>query len=392
MVKILNKIFNKNKYKAIDKEIIRKFNTNRDDEQNKIIKTIKKNNMLLCYAPFNNIFFNSQGQITACCRSSYIFDKFPEKKLKDIWFGSEFSKLRDPIKHDSLSVACQTCQYPLEKGDFDNVMAKIFDRNYLNKNKYPTVLEFELINTCNLECIMCLGTLSSSIRKNRDKMPPLPMLYDQRFIEQLKDFIPHIHEAKFYGGEPFLINIYFDILDTIININPNVRISITTNGTILNNRIRDLLGKLKFNINVSVDSINKENFENIRKNADFDVVMQNLLFFQEHCKQNDTIFCVCVSPMRQNWKEIPDIITYFNNIDSLVSFSTVYDPPDCALWNLNDSEIQEIYDKLSLYSLPENSIVQKHNKNKYNAFLNQLIAWRNESYEKKKDNFKACIV
>jgi len=392
MIKILNKIFNKNKYKAIDKEIIRKYNDSRDDEQNKIIKTVKKNKMLLCYAPFNNIFFNSQGQITACCRSSYIFDQYPQKKLKDIWFGSEFNKLRDPIKNRSLSVACQTCQYPMEKGDFDNVMAKIFDRNYLNKNKYPTVLEFELINTCNLECIMCLGTLSSSIRKNKDKLPPLPMLYDQNFIEQLKDFIPHIHEAKFYGGEPFLINIYFDILDAIISINPNVRITITTNGTVLNNRIKDLLGKLKFNINVSVDSVHKENFESIRKNAEYDVVMQNLLYFQEHCKRNNSIFCICVSPMRQNWHELPDIIQYFNNIDALVSFNTVYDPPDCALWNLNDTEIQAIYDKLSIYDFPENSFVQKHNKNKYNAFLNQLIAWRNESYEKKRDNFKACIV
>ena len=185
MIKLFN-IFSGNKNSIISKDILKKYTESKVSRQSKILISDKEKKTLLCYAPFSNIYFNSQGQITACCRSSYIFDKYPDHDLNEIWFGEQFKKLRDPILNNYLSEACSTCLYQLKKGDFDNVMARIFDRNIVNKNKYPSVLEFLLTNTCNLECIMCSGTLSSSIRKNRDKMPDLQMLYDDKFIEQLQ--------------------------------------------------------------------------------------------------------------------------------------------------------------------------------------------------------------
>ena len=278
------------------------------------------------------------------------------------------------------------------KGDYANVMARIFDRNDLNKNKFPSVLEFELSNTCNLECKMCLGTLSSSIRKNRDGLPLLPMVYDAVFVEQLKEFIPHAYEAKFYGGEPFLINIYFDILDVIARLNPEIVITITTNGTVLNPKIKDLFEKLKFNINVSIDSVTQATYEKIRINADFDKVMENMHWFRDYCRKNGTIFCICVNPMRQNWQEIPEIIKFFNELEVLVSFNTVYDPPDCSLWNLDSVEIMEIIKKYSEIVLPSANLTEEHNLNKFNGLIRQLETWHNESYENKLNDFKSCIV
>jgi hypothetical protein len=96
--------------------------------------------------------------------------------------------------------------------------------------------------------------------------------------------------------------------------------------------------------------------------------------------------------MRQNWRDIPELINYFNNLEVLVSFNTVYDPPDCALWNLGSLEIQEILNTLSGTNLPETNAVERHNKNKFHGLIRQITAWHNESYEKKRNDFKVCIV
>jgi MoaA/NifB/PqqE/SkfB family radical SAM enzyme len=75
----------------------------------------------------------------------------------------------------------------------------------------PKVMEFELSNECNLECVMCNGSFSSSIRKNREKLPPIISPYNDDFVNELDAFIPHLTDAKFLGGEPFMIEIYLKI-------------------------------------------------------------------------------------------------------------------------------------------------------------------------------------
>jgi MoaA/NifB/PqqE/SkfB family radical SAM enzyme len=52
-----------------------------------------------------------------------------------------------------------------------------------HSGRYPSMLELELNNTCNLECVMCIGELSSSIRKNREKLPAIRSPYDEAFVE-----------------------------------------------------------------------------------------------------------------------------------------------------------------------------------------------------------------
>ena len=109
---------------------------------------------------------------------------------------------------------------------------------------FPRVMEFELSNECNLECQMCNGNVSSSIRKRKDKLPPLPNPYDDAFVQQLEPYLPHLKEAKFYGGEPFLIPVYFQIWDKLAEVNPGCTIFLITNGTHWNNKIKSLVEKL----------------------------------------------------------------------------------------------------------------------------------------------------
>ena len=88
---------------------------------------------------------------------------------------------------------------------------------------------------------MCDGWSSSLLLKKKCRLPQFPNPYDDDFITQLEEFIPHLEQAFFVGGEPFMIEIYFKIWEKIVETNPSCMISVQTNGTILNQKVKALL-------------------------------------------------------------------------------------------------------------------------------------------------------
>lgn len=153
-----------------------------------------------CNAPLNNMYFTIEGKVAPCWLQVGAVDNWSsDRSIADIWFGEKFNQLRDAHKNKIYPNKCGQCKQQTEDGVWP--LAKAYEK--FSVKEYPTLIELELSNQCNLECIMCSGLLSSGIRKNRDNLPPLPQIYDQTFVEQLKEFIPHLEELRFNGGEPF---------------------------------------------------------------------------------------------------------------------------------------------------------------------------------------------
>ena len=168
-----------------------------------------------CYAPMNNIYFSWEGKAIACCfNQDFILGRYPEQSIREIWESQKANELREALENYDLSKGCNVCLSDVQEKRFEASNALRFDG--FESKLFPVMMEFQLSNTCNLQCVMCNGHLSSSIRKHRDKLPPLPQVYDANFVAQLKEFIPHLEHTTFSGGEPFLINIYFDIWDKMI--------------------------------------------------------------------------------------------------------------------------------------------------------------------------------
>jgi MoaA/NifB/PqqE/SkfB family radical SAM enzyme len=236
-------------------------------------------------------------------------------------------------------------------------------------------MEFELSNVCNLACVMCDGRYSSIIRSEREKLPPVHNPYSPGFVKELEEFIPHLSKAKFQGGEPFLISIYYEIWEEIIRLNPKCVISVQTNGTVLNKRIESFLSRGNFHITVSVDAVSRVVFESIRIRGDFQNVMDNISSFRSYCKRKNSYFGVATCPMQQNWHEIPDIINYCNNMDAPVTFNRVWHPPNCALWNTGSEKLDEIHKFYSQINLPEANSTQLHNKQQFNELIRQIEIW-----------------
>lgn len=252
------------------------------------------------------------------------------------------------------------------------------DSSKVIPDSFPRSLEFELSNICNLECAMCSGDFSSSIRKNREQLAPLPMYYDASFVQQLAAFLPQLWEAKFYGGEPFLIPIYYDIWESMIQINPNITIHITTNGTILNERVKRVLEKLNVVLILSIDSFEKETYEAIRINAGYERVMEHLKYFEKIAKTKQSILNIAVCPMQLNWKEIPRMVQICNEKGINIFFNTVWYPVDLSLRSFSSDVLNEVIDYYESFTweYKDNSI-DETNVAVFKGLIAQLKSWLN---------------
>lgn len=290
----------------------------------------------VCLAPFSSLFLDYKGNAYACFANKHmLLGNYFEHSLHEIWKSEAANKLRQNISSLELRLGCQVCRNKIASGQFTQVYARHYDSNEIGLNDYPTVLELQLTNRCNLKCLMCVVT--------KDEQAKVDI---QNVRENIREIIPFLKRASFSGGEPFLIDEYYDIWQDFIELNPSCRISVNTNGTILDDRVKYFLNNLRFNISVSVDGLNQKTFETIRVNANKEQVYDNLLFFKDYCQTHGTSFNVKTCAIKQNIDEIPELIKYFDSYDISVILNEVVYPLNTALWNYRPTKLKLILEKL----------------------------------------------
>lgn len=327
-----------------------------------------------CQAPSINMYFSWEGKVIACCfNQSFVLGHYPEQTIEEIWKGEKIKELRESLKNYDLSNGCFTCKFNLQNSEETYSNALRFDEYEVAE--FPKMMEFQLGNTCNLACTMCNGFLSSTIRKNRDGLPAIPMRYDGEFVEQLKAFIPHLDFTNFSGGEPFLIDIYYDIWDAIIALNPECVIKITTNGTVLNNRVKRLLEKGNFDITISVDSLIPEKYEAIRVGAKYERVMEHVRYFSQYCKERDTYLNINFCPMQDNWKEIPSLLGFCQSMEATIYFSIVYEPYSKSMQWLSIDELENLIIKIEQELEDKQLMKSSRNYGEWLRLKDQINNW-----------------
>lgn len=353
---------------------------------------------IVCHAPYVNLNFEQTGDVRACCYNfKHVLGKWPEQSIREIWQGQKLEALRGYISENNLGGGCIECGNMIQAGNYQGVRARYYDefatnslsdkvsaitRKFTGGFAYPKVMEFELSNECNLECIMCNGSFSSSIRKNREKLPPIISPYNEKFVDELEEFIPHLTDAKFLGGEPFMIEIYLSIWERILKIKPSIRMHITTNGTFLNNRIKNLLEGLNAGIILSIDSVEKETYKRIRVNGNYDKVMENLEYFLDYTKRKKTFISMAACPITTNWRELPQMLEFCLAKGIALYFNVVFTPFDLSLRELGIKELEEVIAFLESYPLPEIKGNPQSPRNlsisAYHDFVQTLKGWLND--------------
>ena len=357
-------------------------------EQIKEFNKTRHNPKFLCNAPFSSIKISIDGRVSPCCYNCDMIDCYPNHSLQQIWNGDIFSSYRKSIRRNKFPMACTTCNKAIQNGEYDSV--KINQYNNLKVSRFlknkPRLIEMALSNQCNLECIMCNGTQSSSIRANREKRPPNKSIFGQEFREELNIFIPDLQEMVFAGGEPFLNPLYYDIWEDAIRLNTKCYLSVVTNGTILNDRIKSLLERGNFKINLSFDAITKETYESIRVNAKFEETMANMKYFGNILERQGKRLHIPICPLRANRFELPDLVRFCNDNNYSLNFVNINGAIDVSMYSMSSSELKELKNIYLQQSFFGTDYISNKNIMEFNELTQRLDRWIELAI--RRENFK----
>jgi len=360
-------------HSTIHKDLIIDFNKNRPYGPKKRI----------CYAPFNSMHFQMNGDVTACCfNSTFIIGNVNENSINEIWNGERANHFREKLENFDFEY-CKSCEKVLQSKNYSSFPALKYDLYADDNTNFPTQMSFEISDLCNFECIMCNENLSSSIRK-RKGLPPQKNIYPDSFFEQLKDFLPTIESATFIGGEPLLIKTYFRIWEDILRLNAKCTIHIQTNASYLSSRFLDMLETGQFDIGVSLDALEKSIFEMIRVNSNFETIQQNIKTLKSYMDRGKVNLNINFCPLTKNWKELPMMIEYCNSLAIPIKILNVESPRNLALLHRDADYINNIIVELEKVTFKkDNHIISKKNMDSYFQFINQLHYLKKEADKRK---------
>jgi MoaA/NifB/PqqE/SkfB family radical SAM enzyme len=354
-------------------------------EGSKNIKSLfaKRKPVLLCYAPLNNMLIDQQGNVRICCHNSndFTLGRYPEQSLNEIWFGDKRRDMVDEFIAGKIPASCYNC---ITNGiNLQSPDSKIFSSKTNLKtgfNDYPKQIEFLLGNECNLSCIMCATNKSSKISVAGYIEEAIP--YGDDFLNQISPFLKKVNFTVFSGGEPFLIPIYKKIWELLASNNPKAGIYVQTNGTILNEEIKNLLKKYKIQLGVSIDSLKQATYEKIRVGGNFQTTYKNLQYFQEYSKSNGNHMTLMATPMIANAMEVPELLGYCNTNELLLSLSILNWPYQHAIWSLPSGEISRILEHYRLSGEKEHTQTEMSSRN--NLVFDHFFHLVESYYETKK--------
>lgn len=368
--------FNNTRYTLSRKPDTTGFNPLPDD----IIDSYNRSRLLgagkyICNAPFVNMYFGVDGRVTVCCYNrNFPIGDIREKNLDAMWHGDAAQILREHVAHNDFSLGCNLCEDGLRAGSYHLVEAAAYDPISPSSGElFPRKMVFELSGTCNLACKMCNGTLSSTYRKYYENAPPHPDIYPDSFVEQLEPYLPHLKRVNFLGGEPFLIEMYYKIWERLVAVNPGCKIHVQTNGMVLNNKVKTILSKGKFYVGISIDSLEKEKFEEIRKFANLDRWSSNMAFFKEYTQSMKTDLSLVFTPMIDNMYEVPDFLKFTNDNNAFFYLNTLTEPEEMAITSVDVDTLEKYLQFLQQdFSFPAVNYIQKVNLLVYRSFVSHI--------------------
>ena len=134
-----------------------------------------------------------------------------------------------------------------------------------------TYLRLAVTDRCNLRCQYCMPAHGIDIVDRKELLTFKEMYRITRVLSELG-----VNKVRLTGGEPFVRKNFIEFLEMLSFNDKLDEINITTNGALISKHIAKL-EELGINtINLSIDSLSKENFAKITRRDVFDEVYRTL--------------------------------------------------------------------------------------------------------------------
>ena len=278
-----------------------------------------------CVLPWVSLEASPIGTVRPCCLADdEIVDDNNQKfslltaDFASIQNSTHMRGLREQFLAGERPQTCRKCWNEERSGrtskrmhTLNRLKNMLPDQDWTADAKPLMFLDLKLGNICNLKCRIC-GSWSSS-QFATEELAQLPteekksshayqMLQagawpreNQSFWSEIEHHLNDIRYIEFTGGEPFMIDQHFDMLQGIVDrgIAHQVEIHYNTNGTQWPENAIDIWRHFKtVEIAFSIDDLN-ERFEYQRSNADWKVIEANIKRFRALRSENANIQLQC---------------------------------------------------------------------------------------------------
>jgi len=280
-----------------------------------------------CVLPWISLEASPVGTVRPCCLADdEIMDNAGNKfelataNFADIQNSDHMQELREEFLAGEKPKTCRKCWNEERSGrtskrmhTLDRLKHVLTDESWSSDAKPLMFLDLKLGNICNLKCRIC-GSWSSSQfaseeiswlpREEQKSSHAYEMLRagawpkeNDQFWSEIDSVLTDIRYIEFTGGEPFMIDQHFDMLQGIVDrgIAGQVEIHYNTNGTHYPERGENIWKHFKtVEVAFSIDDVGAR-FEYQRTNADWVAVLDNITSFQYLKDQMPNLRLQCCS-------------------------------------------------------------------------------------------------
>ena len=344
-------------------------------------------NSTLCVLPWISLEASPIGTVRPCCLADdEIVDDSGQKfklgttNFQSIQNSNHMHDLRAQFLAGEKPQTCRKCWNEERAGraskrihTLDRLKHMLPDQDWTTDAKPLMFLDLKLGNICNLKCRIC-GSWSSSQfaaeeisfmpRAEQKSSHAYKMLRagawpkeNEHFWQQIDSVLDDIRYIEFTGGEPFMIDQHFDMLQGIVDrgIAHQVEIHYNTNGTLFPDRGPDIWRHFKtVEIAFSVDDIG-ERFEYQRSNASWGTVKENINRFRimrEHMPNLQLQCCTTVNVFNVRYLDEVALWIALQDFD-FVYWNMMHDAWYFSISRLPVTAKQLIADYLANCNVPE---------------------------------------
>jgi organic radical activating enzyme len=339
-----------------------------------------------CVLPWISLEASPIGTVRPCCLADDEIQDNTGKKFElatadfaDIQNSNHMRSLREEFLAGQRPETCRKCWNEEDAGRTSKRMHTL-DRlkhsldDIWNTDAKPLMfLDLKLGNICNLKCRICGSWSSSQFAGEEISFTPraeqksslaYQMLRagawpkeNEHFWQQIDSVIADIRYIEFTGGEPFMIDQHFDMLQHIVDrgIAGQVEIHYNTNGTLFPDRGPDIWKHFKtVEIAFSVDDIGTR-FEYQRSNASWGTVKDNINRFRIMRESMPNLQLQCCTTVNVfNVRYLDEVALWIALQDfDFVYWNMMHDAWYFSISRLPDTAKQHITDHLSGCDVPE---------------------------------------
>jgi len=270
-----------------------------------------------CVLPWVSLETSPIGTVRPCCLAEDEIKNTDGKKysllstdLNEVHNSAYMKKLRQEFLEGKKPQTCRKCWNEERSGRTSKRMHTLNRLKHIVKDTKWTAdakpllfIDFKLGNICNLKCRICGSWSSSTFASEEVKFEGkdsfhYQMLKDgawprrnQKFWSEIDKLMHQVRYLEFTGGEPFMIQEHFQLLQKMVDcgIAQNIEIHYNTNGTHFPENAEEIWSHFKLvEIAFSIDDVEKR-FEYQRANAVWSEVNINIDRFEAMRERNTNI-------------------------------------------------------------------------------------------------------